>query len=92
MEKKGTLTKGDSKKTGRESGVEVDCLSTEKDEIDDDDDVILDDEESAVNFTSDLSHMAGAPYHPEVREYIRNSSVNIPKHKNHLSDLNATKT
>jgi len=36
--------------------------------------------------------MAGAPYPPEVKEYIRNSNVQIPKHLNHLSDTSATKT
>jgi hypothetical protein len=36
--------------------------------------------------------MAGAPYHPEVKEYIKNSNVQIPKHLNHLSDATATKT
>lgn len=67
-------------------------MSIEKTEESEIDDVILDDEEHAVNFTSDLSYMAGAPYHPEVTEYIKNSSVTIPKHKSFVSDSTATKT
>lgn len=67
-------------------------LSTQDLEEDENDNVILDDEEQAVNFTSDLYYMAGAPYPPEVKEYIRNSNVQIPKHLNHLSDTSATKT
>jgi len=66
-------------------------MSTEND-VEEIDDVILDEEEQAVNFTSDLAYMAGAPYHPEVREYIKNSSVSIPRHNTHISDSTATKT
>jgi hypothetical protein len=36
--------------------------------------------------------MAGAPYHPEVKEYIKNSSVSIPRHSSHISEMTATKS
>ena len=36
--------------------------------------------------------MAGAPYHPIVRDYIKNSTVSVPRHSPHVVDTTATKT
>lgn len=36
--------------------------------------------------------MAGAPYHERVNEYIKNSSVAIPKRSKFINDATATKT
>lgn len=62
---------------------------TEEDELDE---IILDDEIETTNFTTDLSNMAGAPYHPEISDYIKNTSVTIPRHSNHICETTATKS
>lgn len=82
--------------TGRDSQADAEAaeiLSTEDQSPPkpEDDDIILDGEEIEC-FTTDLSNMQGAPYPEKVKEYIKNSSVAIPKHSKYINDSVATKT
>lgn len=36
--------------------------------------------------------MVGAPYPNKVKDYLKDSNVDIPKHAKHLSNVSATKT
>lgn len=64
--------------------------STEEQTASEIDDVIMDDEDN--NFTTDVSNMAGAPYAHRVKEYIRNSAVQIPAQPQFITNASSTKT
>lgn len=79
---------GQAAAEGAEEPEEV--ISSEGEDDPDADEIILDSE--AEDFTTNMGNMQGAPYHEKVKDYIKNTNVEIPKQVKYISNLSSTKT